>query len=87
MTRLDIINKLIIKNNYENYLEIGVFRGEVLNNCVGSLIQIADLLVPFLPDTATMIHQTFQSGAIVNIEGVAFPKIYKHTTDPNAPKV
>jgi len=60
---------------------------EVLNNCVGSLIQIADLLVPFLPDTATMIHQTFQSGAIVNIEGVAFPKIYKHTTDPNAPKV
>jgi methionyl-tRNA synthetase len=60
---------------------------EVLNNTVGSITQIADLLVPFLPDTAARIHQTFKTGAIIAAEGALFPKIYKYTTDPNAPKV
>jgi hypothetical protein len=34
MNRLDIINKLISKNNFKNYLEIGIYTGDVLNNCV-----------------------------------------------------
>lgn len=59
---------------------------DVLNNAVGALIQIADLLVPFLPGTAERIHTVFKSGSIVTIEGVLFPRIYKHTIDPNAPK-
>lgn len=59
---------------------------DVLNNAVGSLIQIADLLVPFLPATAETIHQAFKTGSIVQLGGVLFPKIYKRTTDPNAPK-
>jgi methionyl-tRNA synthetase len=59
---------------------------EVLNNSVGALTQIGDLLVPFLPTTAETIHRIFKSGAIVATEGVLFPKIYQHTTNPNAPK-
>jgi methionyl-tRNA synthetase len=59
---------------------------EVLAYCVGALLQIGDLLVPFLPGTAARIHQTFDSGVIVPYEGVLFPKIYLHTPDPRAPK-
>jgi methionyl-tRNA synthetase len=59
---------------------------EVLNNAVGSLTQIADLLVPFLPDTADKIHHAFKSGSIVAMDGVLFPKIFKYTTDPSASK-
>ena len=58
---------------------------EVLAYAVGALLQIGDLLVPFLPDTAAKIHSTFETGVIVD-SGVLFPRIYSHTTDPNAPK-
>ena len=60
---------------------------EVLAYSVGALLQIADLLVPFLPKTASEIHKTFESGAIVASESVLFPKIYIHTKNPNTPKV
>lgn len=60
---------------------------EVLAYCVGALLQIGDLLVPFLPATATRIHQTFESGVVVPSEGVLFPKIYLHTLDPHVTKV
>ena len=59
---------------------------EVLTYTVGSLLQIGDLLVPFLPNTAEKIHRTFETGAIVPLEGVLFPKFYNHTTNPNPPK-
>lgn len=58
---------------------------EVLAYAVGALLQIGDLLVPFLPDTAAKIHSTFETGIIVDA-GVFFPRIYIHTTDPNASK-
>ncbi|NCQ54543.1 methionine--tRNA ligase [Candidatus Saccharibacteria bacterium CG11_big_fil_rev_8_21_14_0_20_41_19] len=58
---------------------------EVLAYAVGALLQIGDLLVPFLPDTAAKIHSTFETGVIADA-GVFFPRIYIHTTDPNAPK-
>jgi methionyl-tRNA synthetase len=58
---------------------------EVLAYAAGALLQIGDLLVPFLPDTAAKIHSTFESGVVVD-SGVLFPKIYKYTPDPNAPK-
>lgn len=60
---------------------------EVLAYTVGSLLQIGDLLVPFLPGTAQKIHHIFETGAIVPLEGVLFPKIYNHTTNPNTSKV
>lgn len=55
---------------------------EVLAHCVGNLLQIGDLLVPFMPETAAKIHTTFENGVITASEGVLFPKIYRHTTEP-----
>jgi methionyl-tRNA synthetase len=60
--------------------------GEILAHCSGSLLQIGDLLVPFLPGTAAMIHATFETGVVKQPEGVLFPKKYLHTPDPSAPK-
>ncbi|HEU4830794.1 MAG TPA: class I tRNA ligase family protein [Candidatus Saccharimonadales bacterium] len=60
--------------------------GEVLAHCAGSLLQIGDLLVPFLPITAAKIHQMFESGVVTLPENVLFPRTYIHTSDPNAPK-
>lgn len=59
---------------------------EVLAQAVGDLLQIADLLVPFMPQTAAAIHEIFGSGAIKQAGSVLFPKIYAHTPDPHAPK-
>lgn len=59
---------------------------EVLSHMVGSLLQIGDMLVPFLPNTAAYIHEMFESGVVKPQEQVLFPKIYLHTTDPRAPK-
>lgn len=61
---------------------------EVLGQAVGSLLQIADQLTPFLPFAAEAIKRTFGTGVIVPIEtpGGLFPKIYLHTIDPRAPK-
>lgn len=58
---------------------------EILAHSVGTLLQIADLLTPFLPDTADAIHKMFESG-VVTPSNVLFPKIYLHTPDPRAPK-
>lgn len=59
---------------------------EILAHCAGALLQIGDLLLPFLPNTATAIHGLFESGVVKQPEGVLFPKIYRHTPDPHAPK-
>lgn len=59
---------------------------EILATAVGTLLQISDLLVPFLPGTAKAIQSTFESGVIVPQSTVLFPKIYKHTPDPHVPK-
>lgn len=62
--------------------------GEVLAQAVGTLLQVADQLTPFLPATAATIKKTFSSGVVVPIEGVGglFPKIYKHTEDSRTAK-
>jgi methionyl-tRNA synthetase len=59
---------------------------ETLAHCVGTLLQIGDLLVPFLPATAASIHRTFESDVVTVGAEVLFPKIYIHTADPRAPK-
>jgi methionyl-tRNA synthetase len=63
--------------------------GEVLAQAVGTLLQVADQLTPFLPATAATIKKTFSSGVVVPIDSVGglFPKIYKRTDDPRATKV
>jgi len=48
---------------------------EVLAACVGDILQIAELLVPFLPHTAETIQQIFKDGYVHNYSGVLFPRI------------
>lgn len=57
---------------------------DVLAYASNTLLQIADLLVPFLPNTASSIHATFETGVIVTQSAVLFPKIYIRTPDPRA---
>lgn len=57
---------------------------EILAHCAGALIQIGDLLLPFLPNTAATIHDIFDTGVVQLPEGVLFPKRYLHTPDPHA---
>lgn len=59
---------------------------EVLAHCAGALVQIGDLLLPFMPDTGKAIHSTFESGVVKPLDSVLFPKLYLHTPDPRAPK-
>ena len=56
---------------------------EVLNHSVGGILQIAEMLTPFIPDSAEKIKSIFASGVIKDIEGdVLFPRIYLKTEDP-----
>jgi methionyl-tRNA synthetase len=59
---------------------------EILLHAVGTLQQIADLLLPFLPTTAEAMQKIFAGGVITPYDGVLFPKRYIHTPDPHAPK-
>lgn len=47
---------------------------EVLAYQVSCLLEIADLLEPFLPDTAVRIRNVFNSGVIRPLSGTLFPK-------------
>jgi methionyl-tRNA synthetase len=47
---------------------------EVLAYQASCLLEIADLLAPFLPDTAEKIQNVFNQGLITPIEGTLFPK-------------
>ena len=53
---------------------------EVLQKCVGSLMQISDLLQPFMPETAAKINNMFVSGTVTENEPL-FPKIHLHTEE------
>lgn len=57
---------------------------EVLAYAAGSLVQIADLLAPFLPQTSEAINKIFSRGMVHPYKGVLFPRIYNHTPDPRA---
>jgi len=54
---------------------------EVLAYQVSCLLEIADLLEPFLPDTARKIKHIFESGSVKLPEGTLFPKLEKTTRD------
>lgn len=48
---------------------------EVLAQQVGDLLEIAELLEPFLPETATKIKGVFETGIVRPLEGTLFPKL------------
>jgi methionyl-tRNA synthetase len=47
---------------------------EVLAYQASNLLEIADLLMPFLPDTAAKIHAVFAEGIVRPTNGTLFPK-------------
>lgn len=55
---------------------------EILANAASGLLQIAQLLWPFMPTTSEAITKIFEGGTISKFTGVLFPKIYKHTPEP-----
>lgn len=52
---------------------------DVLAAQVGALLQIANLLTPFMPETADKIKHIFASGVVQPIEGTLFPRNDKAT--------
>lgn len=50
---------------------------EILTNCVASLLEIAILLEPFMPDTAKKIQSVFESGSVRPLPTSLFPKAEK----------
>ncbi|MDZ7744711.1 MAG: methionine--tRNA ligase [Candidatus Saccharibacteria bacterium] len=47
---------------------------EVLSYQAGALLQIADLLEPFMPQTSSKIKAVFEKGVVEPIEGTLFPR-------------
>ena len=58
----------VAKNNDMDHLR------EVLAYQVSCLLEIADLLEPFLPDTSAKIKGIFKEGLVTPLEGTLFPK-------------
>lgn len=58
----------IAKDNDEDHLR------EVLAYMSSSLLEIAELLVPFMPETAKKIESVFSSGVLKPLPGPLFPK-------------
>lgn len=83
---IDDVKPWEIAKNKEKDTDAEGHLAEVLAHCVGNLLQIGDLLVPFMPDTAAKIHAIFETGVVAQPEGVLFPKIYQHTANPQTPK-
>jgi methionyl-tRNA synthetase len=59
---------------------------EILSYAAASLLQIAQMLWPFLPASCEAITKMFESGTISAYKGVLFPKIYNHTPAPGIAK-
>jgi methionyl-tRNA synthetase len=59
---------------------------EILSYAAASLLQIAQMLWPFLPASCEAITKMFESGTISAYKGVLFPKIYNHTPAPGTAK-
>ncbi len=60
---------VIAKGGDEDHLR------DVLAGLVSDLLEIADLLEPFLPATAAKIQQIFAEGLVRPVEGTLFPRI------------
>ncbi len=57
---------------------------EVLAYQCSNLLEIADLLEPFMPDTATRIRAIFSAGVVQPIEGTLFPRLEESSATPAA---
>lgn len=85
---IEVVKPWEIAKKRESEPEAEAHLGEVLGHAVGTLLQVADQLVPLLPGTAAAIQKTFGSGVVVPPEsaGGLFPKIYNYTPNPHQDK-
>ena len=58
----------------------------ILTSSAGGILQIGDLLVPFMPSTARRIHEIFSAEMITVDNTNLFPRIYKYTQDTRVDK-
>ncbi len=84
---LESVKPWEIAKKRETDTEAEAHLSEVLAQAVGALLQIGDLLVPFMPNAARKIQATFETGVIAADTAILFPKVYLHTPDPRAPKI
>ncbi len=82
---LDTVKPWEVAGKRDTDPEATAHLAEILAHSVGTLRQVGDLLMPFMPTTADVIHQSFDS-EVITVPPALFPKIYLHTPDPRAPK-
>lgn len=80
---LEEVKPWVIAKTKDTDAEAAAHLEEVLQHAAGTLLQIAELLTPFLPATASAITKIFSGGVITPYDGVLFPKKYLHTPDPH----
>lgn len=84
---IDQVKPWAIAKNREKDTDAESHLVEVLAYASSTLLQIADMLEPFMPSTAAAINTIFKTGVIPEQTAPLFPKKYLHTTDPRAQKV
>ena len=83
---IDRVKPWEVAKRRESDVEAETHLAEILAHAAGTLLQVADLLLPFLPTTARSIKNIYASGVVPADVQPLFPKIYLHTSDPRAPK-
>lgn len=78
---IDTVKPWQIAKERETNTDAEAHLGEVLAHAVGTLNQVATLLLPFMPHAAESILKTFENG-VISERPVLFPKKYIHTPDP-----
>lgn len=78
---LESVKPWMVAKQRETDQEAEAHLGEILSHSVGTLQQIAALLVPFLPDTAEKISATFAGGVVHELDGVLFPRKELHAAE------
>jgi len=79
---IDRVKPWEVAKRREKDTEAEAHLAEILSTTSGTLLQISDLLLPFLPGTARAIKMIFTPDIILSDITPLFPKIYIHTPDP-----
>lgn len=75
-----------VAKNREKDTEAAEHLSEILAHAAGTLVQIGEMLLPFMPKAAREIKTMFTASIISADMTPLFPKKYLHTPDPKAPK-
>lgn len=81
---IDQVKPWAIAKARENDTEAEAHLADVLAHSASTLLQVADLLEPFMPATAQRIREIFSTGVVPSDVEPLFPKRYIHTPDPRA---